>query len=146
MNNELITKTTTVAATKRAVIYLRVSSSRQADNDYNSDGLSIPAQREACGRKALTLDAVVVDEYVDRGESARSADRPALQEMLEGPWTPNVPPSRNVKVEEEGSTVHPAQNNRSRQKSRGAAHGRKQGAAAARLRFARKGAKPRRRK
>ena len=41
-----------------------------------------PAQREACTRKADALNAVVVDEYVDRGESARSADRPALQEML----------------------------------------------------------------
>ena len=68
---------------KRAVIYLRVSTGRQADNDYDNDGLSIPAQRDACLRKALAMDAAVVDEYVDRGESARSADRPALQLMLE---------------------------------------------------------------
>ena len=68
---------------KRAVIYLRVSTSAQADTDYGSEGYSIPAQREACRRTAESLDAQVVEEYVDRGESARSADRPALLAMLE---------------------------------------------------------------
>lgn len=67
---------------KRAVIYLRVSTSAQADRDNEREGYSIPAQREACIRKADSLGASVIDEYVDRGESARSADRPALQEML----------------------------------------------------------------
>ena len=66
----------------RAVIYLRVSTSDQADRNNEKEGYSIPAQREACTRKAEALGASVVDEYVDRGESARSADRPALQEML----------------------------------------------------------------
>ena len=69
--------------TKTAVIYLRVSTSAQADTDYSSEGYSIPAQREACRRTAENLDARVVEEYVDRGESARSADRPALLSMLE---------------------------------------------------------------
>ncbi|WKZ83235.1 MAG: recombinase family protein [Acidimicrobiia bacterium] len=68
---------------KRAVIYLRVSTSAQADRDNEKEGYSIPAQRDACVRKAENLEAAVVDEYVDRGESARSADRPALQEMLQ---------------------------------------------------------------
>lgn len=68
---------------KRAVIYLRVSTSAQADTDYGSEGYSIPAQREACKRTAEGLGAKVVEEYLDRGESARSADRPALQAMLE---------------------------------------------------------------
>ncbi|MBK6439185.1 MAG: recombinase family protein [Candidatus Microthrix sp.] len=45
-------------------------------------GYSIPAQREACRRRAETLDADVADEFVDRGESARSSDRPELQRML----------------------------------------------------------------
>ena len=67
----------------RAVIYLRVSTSAQADTDYTSEGYSIPAQREACRRAADSVGARVVDEYVDRGESARSADRPALLAMLE---------------------------------------------------------------
>jgi site-specific DNA recombinase len=68
---------------KRAVIYLRVSTTMQADTDYSDEGFSIPAQREACLREAERHGAVVVDEYVDRGESARSADRPQLKAMLE---------------------------------------------------------------
>ena len=47
------------------------------------EGYSIPAQRAACRRKAEELGASVVDEYVDAGASARSIDRPALQELLE---------------------------------------------------------------
>lgn len=68
---------------KRAVIYLRVSTSGQADTDYDAEGYSIPAQRDACQRKAESMDATVVDEYLDRGETARVADRPAFQTMLE---------------------------------------------------------------
>ena len=67
---------------RRAVIYLRVSTSRQADKDFNREGYSIPSQREACVSKARSLNALVVDEYVDQGESARSSDRPAFQEMI----------------------------------------------------------------
>jgi DNA invertase Pin-like site-specific DNA recombinase len=68
---------------KRAVIYLRVSTAAQADKDtHDPEGYSIPAQREACSRKAESLDAEVVGEFIDRGESARSADRPQLQAML----------------------------------------------------------------
>ncbi len=69
--------------TKRAVIYLRVSSAQQADKDYDSEGFSIPAQREACQREARQLGAEVIDEYVDRGESAKTANRPALKTMLD---------------------------------------------------------------
>jgi site-specific DNA recombinase len=65
-----------------AVIYLRVSTAAQADKDYDEEGFSIPAQREACYRKAEALGATVVDEYLDRGESAKTADRPALKRML----------------------------------------------------------------
>ena len=67
---------------KRGVIYLRVSTSGQAHADGASEGYSIPAQREACTRKATELGAVVVAEFADRGESAKSAARPALQQML----------------------------------------------------------------
>jgi DNA invertase Pin-like site-specific DNA recombinase len=67
---------------KRAVIYLRVSSAQQADKDYDPEGFSIPAQREACHRKAETLDATVAAEFVDRGESAKTAKRTGLQAML----------------------------------------------------------------
>lgn len=68
--------------TKRAVIYLRVSTAGQVNTDRDGEGFSIPAQREACHRKAATVDAQVIDEYLDAGESARSADRPNLQAML----------------------------------------------------------------
>jgi site-specific DNA recombinase len=67
---------------KRAVIYLRVSTAEQAHGDGASEGYSIPAQRDSCTRKAHDLGAQVVAEFVDRGESARSAARPGLQLML----------------------------------------------------------------
>ncbi len=65
-----------------AVIYLRVSTKDQATRGGETEGFSIPAQRDACRRKASTLGAVVVEEFADRGESARSSRRPGLQEML----------------------------------------------------------------
>ena len=65
-----------------AVIYLRVSTTRQARTGGEVEGYSIPAQREACCRKAEELGATVLEEYVDAGASARSADRPALQALL----------------------------------------------------------------
>ena len=66
----------------RALIYLRVSSSQQADTDYDPEGFSIPAQRDACLRKAAAVAAEVVEEFVDRGESAKTANRPGLQALL----------------------------------------------------------------
>lgn len=67
----------------KVAIYLRVSTIDQATKgNTNRDGFSIPAQREACRRKAENLKATVIREYVDRGESARSAARPALQRLL----------------------------------------------------------------
>ncbi len=65
-----------------AILYIRVSTLDQAIRGDQPEGFSIPAQREACKRKAKSLKAIVVDEYVDRGESARSADRPELQRLL----------------------------------------------------------------
>lgn len=73
---------TGAGSSKRAVLYLRVSTEEQADTDYNAEGYSLPAQREACLRVADQLNAWVVAEYVDRGESAKSAKRPELQRML----------------------------------------------------------------
>ena len=66
-----------------AATYLRVSTKEQARRGGEVEGYSIPAQREACRRKAEDLGASVVEEYVDAGASARSADRPALQKLLE---------------------------------------------------------------
>jgi site-specific DNA recombinase len=65
-----------------AVIYLRVSTKEQAERGGDAEGYSIPAQREACTRKAADLGLVVVAEFIDAGESARSAARPELQRML----------------------------------------------------------------
>ena len=65
-----------------AVIYLRVSSKEQAERGGEAEGFSIPAQREACERKAASLKAAVIEEFADRGESAKTADRPELQRLL----------------------------------------------------------------
>jgi site-specific DNA recombinase len=69
-------------APARALIYLRVSTKEQAEAGGEAEGYSIPAQREACRRKAEALGAVVVHEFADRGESARTSARPELQRML----------------------------------------------------------------
>ncbi len=65
-----------------AVSYLRVSTREQAERGGTDEGFSIPAQREANARKADELGARIVREFVDAGESARSADRDGLQDML----------------------------------------------------------------
>ncbi len=74
----------TTMTPKFAVSYLRVSTRGQAERGGGADeGFSIPAQREANKRKALSMGAMVGKEFVDRGASARSADRPELQKMLQ---------------------------------------------------------------
>jgi site-specific DNA recombinase len=65
-----------------AIIYVRVSTKEQAEMGGDPEGFSIPAQREACLRKAESLGAVVAAEFVDRGESAKTANRPELRNML----------------------------------------------------------------
>ena len=67
---------------KRAVSYIRVSTREQAQRGGSEEGFSLPAQREANKRKAQSMGALVVKEFADRGESARSANRPKLQKML----------------------------------------------------------------
>jgi site-specific DNA recombinase len=62
------TEIVTVAA--RAFAYLRVSSDSQVRTDYDPDGLSITAQREATIDKAGQLDADIVGEFSDPGKSA----------------------------------------------------------------------------
>jgi DNA invertase Pin-like site-specific DNA recombinase len=62
--------------------YLCVSTTRQADNDIHPEGYSLPAQREACYRRAAELGADVVDEYLDRGEPAKTTDRPNFLGMV----------------------------------------------------------------
>jgi len=66
----------------RAAIYVRVSSTGQMGRDGDEDGYSIPAQLAANKRKAEDLGAEIAKAYVERAESARSDDRPVLQQML----------------------------------------------------------------
>ena len=65
-----------------AVIYLRVSTKDQATRGGEAEGFSIPTQRAACRAKAEALGATIACEYIDAGESAKTADRPQLQAML----------------------------------------------------------------
>ncbi len=65
-----------------AVSYLRVSTREQAERGGTDEGFSIPAQREANARKANELGARIAREFIDAGESARTADRDGLQDML----------------------------------------------------------------
>ena len=66
----------------RIAIYLRVSTEEQAKKGGEVEGYSIPYQRDACLEKVRQLGGILVCEYVDAGESAKSADRPQLQKML----------------------------------------------------------------
>ena len=72
----------TGVTTTTAVAYIRVSTKDQAERGGQAEGFSIPAQREAIRRKAESMSAVIVAEFTDAGESAKSADRPELQRML----------------------------------------------------------------
>ena len=65
-----------------AAIYARVSSTGQLGRDGDDDGYSIPAQVSACEREAEARGAGVIRAYIERAESARSDDRPVLQQMM----------------------------------------------------------------
>ena len=58
-------------------MYARVSTEEQA-----AEGASIPAQRKLLREYAVRCAMEVVAEFVDEGASARSADRPAFQQMI----------------------------------------------------------------
>ena len=60
----------------RAVIYCRVSSQEQVKN------LSLETQTEACTEYCRSRGLEVEETFIERGESARSADRTELQRML----------------------------------------------------------------
>ena len=61
----------------KVAIYARVSSEKQAEKD-----LSIPAQLKSLRKYAFDRNWDIENEYVDEAESARSANRPAFQEMI----------------------------------------------------------------
>jgi site-specific DNA recombinase len=54
---------------KRAAILLRVSSRGQVETDYDPEGLSLPAQRQECERKAAAVGADPILEYIEPGVS-----------------------------------------------------------------------------
>ncbi len=60
-----------------AIIYARVSTSKQAD-----DGLPISSQIEQARAKAASIGAEVLRVFKDEGISGRTAQRPAFQEAL----------------------------------------------------------------
>src|SRR5882757_2290909 len=70
---------------KTAVLYLRVSSKRQMDTaaDIDPEGNSIDTQRKICREKARQMGVVILEEYVEPGNSAQTiAKRPVFQDMM----------------------------------------------------------------
>ncbi len=65
-----VPRTAMLSGEALAVSYLRVSTKEQAEKGGKDEGFSIPAQRDANHRKAEQLGAVVIEEFVDAGESA----------------------------------------------------------------------------
>ncbi len=61
----------------RGVIYYRVSTSEQAEH-----GFSLERQRELCLNHAKAKGIEVISEFHDDGESAKTANRKGLQDML----------------------------------------------------------------
>jgi len=72
----------------RAIVYVRVSTKDQLQGEGDPDGYSIPAQREACLKRAESLGATLAEVFVERGESARSTDRPERSGCCPS-WLPN---------------------------------------------------------
>jgi site-specific DNA recombinase len=66
--------------TKKAFVYLRVSTVKQIRGD-SPEGLSLPTQRDACRRKAEELGAEIVGEYIER-QSAKSAAKMEKQKLM----------------------------------------------------------------
>jgi DNA invertase Pin-like site-specific DNA recombinase len=83
LNSNMAAYATGEKRRKRAVLYLRVSTPGQVNTDYNPEGISIPAQRVAGEHKADSLDADIVNEFIEPGKTATSIDkRPKFQEMI----------------------------------------------------------------
>lgn len=72
-------------ATKRAALYLRVRTGRQAAGD-----VSLPSQRDLTRRYCEGQGWVVTEEFVEPGASATDGRRPVFQRMLEQAEIPIV--------------------------------------------------------
>jgi site-specific DNA recombinase len=73
------------ATVKRSIRYLRVSSKKQMDTDFEVDpeGNSIDTQRKVSSAKERELGFGNVGEYVEPGNSAQTIDkRPVFREMI----------------------------------------------------------------
>jgi len=62
---------------KTALIYSRVSTEEQAE-----EGKSIETQIKLCKKWAKDNDYQIQETYIDRGKSATTLNRPALQDLL----------------------------------------------------------------
>ena len=71
-------------APRRAALYLRVSTGRQAAGD-----VSIPSQRDLTRRFCEAQGWVVTAEFIEPGASATDDRRPAFQRMLDEATSPN---------------------------------------------------------
>src|SRR5690625_7788975 len=78
--NSLVTPSRPMGAV--AVTYLRDSTKEQAERGGTDEGFSIPAQRDANHRKADDRGATIAEEFVDAGESDRTADRHDLKRKI----------------------------------------------------------------
>lgn len=70
---------------RKAVLYLRVSSKKQTETavDIDKDGNSIATQRDVCRKKADSINAYIVEEFVEPGVSAKNTeDRPKFKELM----------------------------------------------------------------
>jgi DNA invertase Pin-like site-specific DNA recombinase len=61
-----------------AVIYCRVS----CEDQIERNALNLPTQERKCRKHCEQQSWTVLRVFTDAGESARTADRPQLQEML----------------------------------------------------------------
>jgi site-specific DNA recombinase len=80
-----VTKALTTSTANGAVLYLRVSTPRQMHTaiDIDPEGNSIATQREVCQAKAHNLDAPVLTEFIEPGNSAQSIEkRPVFKQLL----------------------------------------------------------------
>lgn len=71
-------KSTSETTERRAILYCRVSTSEQADS-----GLGLEAQRSRCEAYAVANGWVIAGVFVDAGVSAKSLERPELQQALD---------------------------------------------------------------
>lgn len=71
------TRNPTPQILKRAIIYCRVSTKEQAD-----EGGSLKLQEKICRDYASKNNIEITDVYIERGESAKTADRTELIKLI----------------------------------------------------------------